>query len=94
MSVFTLRITAVQNRQPRFFFLKWNFGGSPSAPSISIFKVWFTDFCFVLRSTNGAERFGRPIKVSSTENVEKIGDMMLIDQRVKLREIFDANSCQ
>ena len=42
-----------------------------SAPSISMVKKWFTDFRCGRTRTNDAERSGRPIEVSTPENVEK-----------------------
>lgn len=40
-------------------------------PTISMVKKWFTEFRCGCISTNDAERSGRPIEVSTPENVEK-----------------------
>ena len=53
-------------------------------------KKWFIDFRCGRTSTNDAERSGRPIEVSTPENVEKIHEMVLADRKVKVREIVDA----
>lgn len=52
-------------------------------------KKWFTDFSSGSTSTNNADCSGRPIEVSTPENVENIHYVMLADQKVKLREIFN-----
>uniref|UniRef100_A0A2H1WDP8 SFRICE_035856 n=1 Tax=Spodoptera frugiperda TaxID=7108 RepID=A0A2H1WDP8_SPOFR len=48
-------------------------------------KKWFTVFSFGLRSTEDAERSGRPKDVSTPEIIEKIHDMVLADRRLKLK---------
>lgn len=61
-----------------------------SGPSISMVKKWFTVFRCGLRSTEDAERSGRPIVVSTPEIIEKIHNMVLADRRLKVREIVEA----
>ncbi|CAK1588256.1 unnamed protein product [Parnassius mnemosyne] len=61
-----------------------------SAPSISMVKKWFTEFCCGRTSTEDAERSGRPVEVSSPKTIKKIHDMVLADQRLKVQEIVEA----
>ncbi|EFN71643.1 Histone-lysine N-methyltransferase SETMAR, partial [Camponotus floridanus] len=61
-----------------------------SAPSISMVKKWFTEFCCGRTSTSDAERSGCPIGVTTSETTEKIHDMVFHDRRLKVREIVEA----
>ncbi|XP_033221437.1 protein GVQW3-like [Belonocnema kinseyi] len=61
-----------------------------SAPSIGTIHKWCTEFRCGRTSTVDAERSGRPKEVTTSENVEKIHDVMLNDPKVKLREVANA----
>ena len=43
-------------------------------------------------STNDAERSGGLIEANAFENFQKIQDMVLVDRRIKMREIVSAKS--
>ena len=54
-----------------------------SAPSILMVKNWFTEFrC---GRTIDVERSGRPVEVAMPETIGKICNMVLADQRLKVR---------
>ncbi|CAK1604048.1 unnamed protein product [Parnassius mnemosyne] len=53
-------------------------------------KKWLTEFHCGRKSTEDAERSGRPIEVSSPKTIKKIHDMVLADRRLKVQEIVEA----
>ncbi|CAK9833202.1 Mariner Mos1 transposase [Anthophora retusa] len=61
-----------------------------SAPSIRTIYKWFGLFRSGHMSTNDAGRPGRPVAVTTPENVKKIHDMVMNDRRVKVRDISQA----
>lgn len=67
---------------------KGNFVCSSSknmSPSISMGKMCFTEFLWRRTSTKDAEFYGHPIEVATVEKIEKVLEMMLVDQRLKVR---------
>lgn len=61
-----------------------------SAPSIRTIYKWFQNFRNGYMSTSDAERSGRPVEASTSENIDKIHDMVMDDRRMKVREIASA----
>ena len=53
-------------------------------------KKWFSEFRYGRTSTVHAERSGRPVEVAIAETIDKICNMVLADQRLKVREIVEA----
>ena len=51
---------------------------------------WFTEFRCDCTSTIDAESSGRPVEVAIPETIEKISNMVLVDLRLKVREIVEA----
>ena len=60
-----------------------------SAPSREMVEKWFADFKRGCTNTDDAERSGRPNSAVVIEKIKKMDKMVLVDRRLKLREIGD-----
>lgn len=60
-----------------------------SAPSDYMVKYWFAEFKRGRTNTSDEQRSGRPIEVTTPENIQKIHRMVLNDRKLKLREIAE-----
>ena len=53
-------------------------------------EKWISKFKRGRTSTNGADRLGRPKDVTTSEIIAKIHDIVVDDQKVKVRELAEA----
>lgn len=60
-----------------------------SAPSNATVYNWYNEFKRGRTSTQDAERSGRPVEVTTPENIQKIHRMVLNDRKLKLNEIAE-----
>ncbi|XP_018307239.1 putative uncharacterized protein FLJ37770 [Mycetomoellerius zeteki] len=63
---------------------------STSTPTFSTVYNWVNEFKRGRTSTYDAPRSGRPIEAATPEIIDKIHDIVLTDQRVKVRELVEA----
>ncbi|GBM44794.1 hypothetical protein AVEN_148296-1 [Araneus ventricosus] len=61
-----------------------------SATAFAIVYNWVNEFKRGCTSTNDENRSGSPVEVTSSEVIDKIHDMVLSDQRIKVRETVEA----
>lgn len=60
-----------------------------SSPSMTTVRFWFDEFKRGRQSVLDEDRPGRPKDVKTQENIKKVGDMVLADRRLKVREIAE-----
>lgn len=60
-----------------------------SAPSRAMVEQWFVRFKKGCTSTEDAERSGRPNKVVTPANIEKLREIVLANRKIKCQEIAD-----
>ncbi|XP_018395973.1 PREDICTED: uncharacterized protein LOC108774379 [Cyphomyrmex costatus] len=63
---------------------------STSAPAFATVYNWVNEFKCGRTSTCDAPRSGRPIEAATPEIIDKVHDIVLTDQRVKVRELVEA----
>jgi [histone H3]-lysine36 N-dimethyltransferase SETMAR len=61
-----------------------------SSPSFATVKRWVAEFKCGRTSLADDERSGRPITATTSDNIEKVHQMVLNDHRIKVREISEA----
>lgn len=61
-----------------------------SAPSKTTVYDWYNEFKRGRTSTSDEQRPGRPIEVTTPENIQKIHRMVLNDRKLKLSEVAEA----
>lgn len=61
-----------------------------SAPSKTTVYDWYNEFKRGRTTTSDASRTGRPVEVTTPENIQKIHRMVLADRKLKVREIAQA----
>ncbi|KAG5307051.1 SETMR methyltransferase, partial [Acromyrmex insinuator] len=63
---------------------------STSSPAFATIYNWVNEFKRGRTSTCDAPRSGRPIEAATPEIIDKIHDIILVDRRVKVRELVEA----